>query len=420
MSKISKSILGIAASLTMISGTLAPATTMAWGDSTTDGRASYTIEQINAGKLGDTITFNSISDGKIGNEKNFVGARLSGTEGVWSADSINVKDGETYTIRLYVHNNSPKGTDAVAKDVKTSFSLPTTVAKSQTIIGYIDSSNATPNRYWDEVTLKSDNSFYIEYVEGSAKFENAKLGSVKLPDEVIVSSGAKIGYEALDGNIPGCYEYDGVVTIEVTVHYSVESKLKQTVRVKGSEDKTWYDVVDAKVGQEVEYQIEYVNLSSVQVDNVMIRDVLPTNVEYVAHSTYLYNSVHQTGVNLDNETLTTTGINIGSYAPNGNAYVRFTGKVVDKTLSKCGAIDQLVNWASSTVNGEVLKDNTVVRVQAVECAPEDPKPVIPEDIKEKPEELPHTGATSIMGAALGAGAIVTALGYYIASRKKLM
>ena len=67
MSKLSKSILGIAASLTMISGTLAPATTMAWGDSQPNGRPSYTIEQINAGEIGDTITFNSISNGKICN-----------------------------------------------------------------------------------------------------------------------------------------------------------------------------------------------------------------------------------------------------------------------------------------------------------------------------------------------------------------
>lgn len=406
MSKISNSILGIAASLTMISGAIAPANVMAWGDSQPNGRPSYTIEEINAGKLGDTITFNSISDGKIGNEKYFVGARLKGSSDAWSAESIKVEDGKTYTVRLYVHNNSPKGTDAVAKDVKTSFSLPTTVAKEHTIIGYIDSSNATPDRYWDEVTLKSDEPFYIEYVEGSAKFKNDKLGTVKLPNEVI-TSGAKIGYDALDGNIPGCYEYDGVVTIEVVVHQSVETKLKQTVRVKGAADKSWVDVVDAKVGQEVEYQIEFVNLSDVQVDNVMIRDVLPENVEYVKGSTYLYNAMYQNGLKLGEDTLTTDGINIGSYLPNGNAYVRFTGKIVNKSLSKCGAVDTLVNWASSTVNGKVKKDNTVVRVQAVKCVPTEKK-------------IPETGANEIALSALGVGAMVTMLGYYISSRKKLM
>lgn len=420
MSKLSKSILGIAASLTMISGTLAPATTMAWGDSQPNGRPSYTIEQINAGELGDTITFNSISNGKIGNEKNFVGARIAGGEGTWNADSINVEDGKTYTIRLYVHNNSPKGEKAVAEDVKTTFSLPTTVAKSQTIIGYIDSSNATPDRYWDEVTLNADESFYIEYVEDSARFENDKLGSVKLSNDVIIS-GTKIGYEALDGNIPGCYEYDGVVLIDVVVHYAATTKLKQTVRIKDSGDKTWYDVVDAKVGQEVEYKIEFTNLSDVTVKDVMIRDVLPTNVEYIAGTTDLYNASYPEGVRLG-DTLTTTGVNIGNYLAKDMAEVYFFGKVVDKTLSDCGAVDSLVNWASSTVNGEVKKDNTVVRVQkAVECPTPDPEPD-PEPTPEPTPEpkLPDTGAGDITAAALGAGAMVTALGYYIASRKKLM
>ena len=50
-----------------------------WGDSD-GGRPSYTIGQIDSGVLGDTITFNSISDGKIGDEKNFVAAKVAGAE----------------------------------------------------------------------------------------------------------------------------------------------------------------------------------------------------------------------------------------------------------------------------------------------------------------------------------------------------
>ncbi len=46
-----------------------------WGDSD-NGRPSYTIDQINTGVLGDVITFNSISDGKIGDEK------FCGSEGI--------------------------------------------------------------------------------------------------------------------------------------------------------------------------------------------------------------------------------------------------------------------------------------------------------------------------------------------------
>ena len=358
MNKVYKFVLAATAATIVASTSILPSAVIAWGDSA-NGRPAYTLAEINAGKLGNKITFNSISNGKIGHEFNFVGAKLSSsTSNTWKADEIKVKDGEVYTIRLYVHNNSPLGTAAIAQNVTTSFSLPTTVAKSQDIIGYINSSNAAPERYWDEVRLTSDNDFYIEYVAGSAKWTNSKLGTVKLADEVI-TSGVKVGYEALNGQIPGCYDYDGQVTIQVKVHESVASKLELTVRKKGETD--WKESVNAKVGDEVEYRIEYINLASATAKNVMIRDVLPNDIEYVKGSTVLYNASHQSGVKITDDTLTTDGINIGTYKAHGNAYVTFTGKVVDKTLKD--GDNQLVNWASSTVNKVVSKDDASVMVK---------------------------------------------------------
>lgn len=418
MNKIYKSILGVSAAAVVLAGTLTPAFVSAWGDSA-NGRPSYTLDQINNGELGDTITFNSISNGKIGDEKNFVGAKVAGaTVETWNANEIEVKDGETYTIRLFVHNNSPKGMDAIAKGVKATFSLPTTVAKSHTIIGYLDSSNATPNRYWDEVTLKSSDNFYLEYVDGSAKYNNNK-GTFSLSNDVIIS-GATLGFDKMNGEIPGCYEYSGVVTINVKVHKSVSAKVSKQVRLKGT--KTWSESVNAKVGDEVEYQIEYVNLLADQVNNVMIRDILPTNVEYVKDSTYLYNSQYQNGLLLKDNTLTTSGINIGSYSAKGNAYVRFTGKVVDKTLA-CGD-NQLVNWANSTVNGAVVgKDDASVMVNksgdVCKDKPTPPAPT-PDNPTDTPTTIVATGPATIVTGAVGTGSVVTMLGYYIASRKKLM
>ena len=371
MNKIYKSILAATAAVIVAGASLVvPATdVLAWGDSN-KGRDVYTLEQINNGELGDKITFNSITDGKIGDERNFVGTRLSSsTVNKWEADEVTVEDGQVYTIRLYVHNNSPKGKDRIAEGVTASFSLPTTVSTSQTVIGYLNSTNADPVRYWDEVKFVSEDDFYIEYVAGSAKYTNSKMGTVALSDSVI-TSGATLGYESLDGNIPGCYDYDGQVTIEVKVHKSVTSKLSKTVRLKGA--KGWNEYVDAKIGDEVEFQIEYVNLTSDVVDNVMIRDILPNNLEYVADSTYLYNANYQSGVKVVENTVTTSGINIGSYGPKGNAYVRFTAKVVNKSLV-CGE-NQLVNWASSTVNSRVSKDDASVMVtRTEECGPADLK-----------------------------------------------
>lgn len=421
MNKIYQTILSVSAAAVVLAGTLTPTVVSAWGDSA-NGRPSYTLSEINAGKLGDTITFNSISDGKIGNEKNFVGAKVAGaTVETWNADTINVKDGETYTIRLFVHNNSPKGMDAIAKNVKASFSVPTKVAKTHTIVGYLDSSNANPTRVWDEVKLTSDDNFYLEYIEGSAKYDNNK-GTFSLSNEV-VASGVTLGFDKMNGEIPGCYEYSGVVTINVKVHKSVAAKVSKQVRIKGT--KTWSESVEAKVGDEVEYQIEYVNVLQDQVNNVVIRDMLPNNVEYVQDSTYLYNTHYPNGVLLQDNTLTTVGINIGSYISRGNAYVRFTGKVVDKSL-KCGD-NKLINWAAATVNESVTKDDASVIVskggdicedKPVNPTPTPDEPVVPDN--PTPTTIVNTGAGTIVTGAVGAGSMVTTLGYYIASRKKLM
>lgn len=411
MNKFAKSILSVSAAAIVATATLIPAGLVnAYGDNTgtQEGRPVYSLDDINAGKLGDKITFNSITkDGKIGDERNFVGARLtSGNASVYNANEINVEDGQTYTIRLYVHNNSPKGEDAIAKGVGVSFSLPTTVASEQTIIGYLDAdAPVTPTRYWDEVTLKSSDDFYIEYVQGSAQYRNEN-GTFKLADTVI-NGKTLIGYTSMNGEIPGCFKYDGEATIQVKVHKSVNAKVAKTVRIKNSGAK-FGESVEAKVGDEVEFQIEYVNLLSDEVKDVMIRDVLPNNLEYVENSTYLYNSNHKEGILLPENTLTTTGLNIGSYKAKGNAYIRFTAKVVDNSMA-CGS-NQLVNWAASTVLGKVVKDDASVMV-AKTC---NDTPVVPNTNK-----IVATGASdTVLISALGAGGLVSVVSYAIVSRRK--
>lgn len=418
MNKIYKSVLGVSTAILVAGASLNPAAVFAYGDNTgtLEGRPVYTIEQINDGAIDNKITLNSISDhsdimqGHIEDERNFVGAMTksdydNNTASVWNANTINVVDGGTYKIRMYVHNNNRNGLDAIAEGVKATFSLPTTVNKELTVIGYLDSTNATPTRYFDEVTFKSDENFYLEYVDGSAIYKNHK-GTFNLSDNIISNeSTAYLGYEQMDGKIPGCYDYEGEVIIEVKAHSSVTSKLAKTVRIKGSGNE-FTESVNAKIGDEVEYQIEYVNLLSETVNNVMIRDILPDNMEYVDGSTYLYNYNYQDGIRLRDNTVTTSGINIGNYESWGNAYVRFTAKVVNANLA-CGN-NQLVNWANVTVNNAVTgKDDASVFVTRDDAS-----------CKKLPSTLPETGPMTIATGAIGAGAATTVLGYFVSSRRK--
>ena len=315
-----------------------------WGDSE-GGRSGYSKKEINEGILDETITFNSIYDGIIGDEKNFVAAKLAdNSESKWSSDTVTVKDGEIYTVCMYVSNDNPGGMTAIAEDVRAVFSLPTHVSNEHWIVGYLDSSNATPDRYWDTVSMVSDEPIYLEYIEDSARFFNSEMGVIQLGNDVI-TSGVPLGFDRFDGKIPGGDSFAGLITIDVKVHESVTAAI--TVKARLKDTKEWKSVIYANKGDEVEFLISFENYLSETVNDVMIRDMLPDNVAYISDSTYLSNSNHENGIKMKENTITTDGVNIGDYTQGSSAYVKFSGKIVDDSLAS--GSNQYVNSASVTI-----------------------------------------------------------------------
>lgn len=133
------------------------------------------------------------------------------------------------------------------------------------------------------------------------------------------------------------------------------------VRLANSDDKTWQHFINANVGDIVEFQIQYRNLSKQTHKDVMIRNILPDNLEYIEDSTILYNSNHPDGISIVQNDVITSGINIGHYRENGNAYVRFSTVVVDKSLQNGRNI--LYNWSQAGVKEITLQDYACVFVQ---------------------------------------------------------
>ena len=218
-------------------------------------RETYSYQQINEGILGDKITFNSIkvtdtdaawAETKglelplLSNETNFVGAREdtgvnAGSGNAWEGTEIVAEDGKTYIVRLYVHNNASGGMDSVAEDTQVRFYVPYGSADQVTMNGWLTSSNAVPQQYSDTVVFNSIDGmpFHLEYVSGSALLENggfAKGAGIQLPDSITNQGNPTnkaedewtlIGYNALDGRVPGCYGYINYVSIKVKVIYEV-------------------------------------------------------------------------------------------------------------------------------------------------------------------------------------------------------
>lgn len=374
MRKFNKSTLALAASAAVVAGvSMAPSLSLAWGDNG-GGRRSYTINQINSGILGNKITFNSISDSVIGDEKNFVGARENtginaGANNVWNGNDITVEDGKEYLVRLYVHNNSPLGMGAISENTRVAFNIPTESSRQVQVNGFIFSDNATPSEYWDYVNFNSDHAFHLEYVYGSALLENNGIGAgggIQLSDKIVTKAasenGVQIGYDKLDGRVPGCYEYASYVSIKVKVVYDNDYTITQKIRLAGTSGWTNGSNVEAKVGDKVEIQATYTNTNTngETQNNVMVKTILPDNLRYVPGSTKLYNGNHPNGATVNQDTIVTTGINIGHYEPKANAYIRFTAEVVDNSL-ECGS-NTLVDWTQAGVSQKTLQDYATVVV----------------------------------------------------------
>lgn len=331
----------------------------AWGPN----REVYTYEDINSDYLAGTwpknkIVFNSITNTpNFGDERNFVSTREyngddNGFDNVWNGNDITVKDGQEYKIRLYVHNNSPWGYEGVATDVRVSFSIPTISAKQVQVNGFVYSDNAEQEQIWDYVNFNSDHAFHLEYVYGSALLGNSGIGNpengkttgllgYELSDEVVTKSGGTlIGYDAIDGCIPGGYDYVSYVTISVKAVFDYDLTLDSSVRYSNRIGKTWENTVDVNVGDKVDIQLQYQNTSDAVQKGVAMRVVLPDGLRYVEGSGQLINSSHPEGAPLEGSYIVTDGIAIGNYEPNASAQIILTVEATDDGLS-----DTLVSLA---------------------------------------------------------------------------
>ena len=190
-----------------------------------------------------------------------------------------------------------------------------------------------------------------------------RSGGITLSDDIVKakSGGVMIGYDALDGRIPGCYQYDNYVTIIVKAVFDTEYTIEQKVRLAGGGKDDWADTVNAKVGDVIEFRIGYENTSGESQTDVVIKDILPANLEYIAGSSVIKNSNHPDGDKIIQDSVVTEGIRIGSYAADANAYIYFQAKVVNRGLKQ--GLNMLTNWAQVGVDDITMQNSTEIRIQ---------------------------------------------------------
>ena len=341
---------------------IVPAVVFAWGPD----RPTFTVEQ-----PATYNTFNSITNNpNVGDERNFVRIKDAADTGPgnWK-DEINVESNKEYLVQIYVHNNAADNLKLVAENTRVMATVPNTTGKSIQIDGFVTADNANPNKIWDQAIFKSSQDFNLTYVPGSAVLYNNAFGQTgaKLSDNIVTSTGALVGFDKLDGKVPGCFKYAGYVSFKVKAQVGgiLNFTTEKLVSKKG--ENKWVDDYKAMPGETVDYLLKYKNVGTAQQDNVIIRDDLPANMTYVNGSTILGNANAPEGIKVS-DNVTKDGINTGSYLPGGNAWIIFSAKVADKEALPCGTT-KLVNKVHTTTGGYYKEDTANVTVDK-ECKPE--------------------------------------------------
>ncbi len=363
-------------------------------------------------------TFNSITNNpQLGDERNFVRIREVKDDEMFG-DEVTVEPGKTYEVYIYYHNNADahdvgKTAIGIADGAAMKSSFPATVKAGEraTVTGTIFASDTDPLEVWDGAYLTPTQDLYLRYVPGTATIHNGgALNGQSIGPDYLFGEGALLGYNKFSGLLPGCNEYAGYVTYQIFADAPGFSISKSVVG----------DNYKVKAGDVATFKVRYDNTGTMDQENVVIRDILPEGLEYVAGSAMLYNNNFPEGKVVNDDIVTENGMNIGNYA-GGSGWAEVTYNVVVKDSVNCG--DQLINAATvSTDDGN--KDTSVtITVDDGSCVIPD-TPATEKNCKTNPEmegcqELPNTGPLEIVLAiviiaGIGGG------GYYLYRTQKTL
>ena len=164
------------------------------------------------------ITFNSITDNPVwGDERQLLKVRDVNADPSAYATQAQVSDNQEVVLAVYFHNNAASNLNLIAHNTTVKFALPSDTASTLTPTAYITASNANPNQVFATADLNSSQPFTVTYEPGTAKLYTNYVSGVAVSDSV-VTTGALIGTNGTDGNVPGCSQFSGYVTIRARVH----------------------------------------------------------------------------------------------------------------------------------------------------------------------------------------------------------
>ncbi len=352
----------------------------------------------------DHVVFNSMTNNPLqGDERNFVLIREAGV-GTYKND-IALQPGKEYEVYSYYHNNAKSSLNTgagtgIARNVRMSVQMPSAVTPGERgiISASITASNANPQRVWDEAYVTTSSAVSLRYVQSSARiYNNGAINNSILSTSLFSSEGTLLGFNELNGIVPGCADYAGYVIYRFKTDQPAFTAAKQ---VANGGKNNWSENVKADPGATVDYKITYKNTGTTDQNDVTIKDVLPNGQTYVPGSTRLTNATNPNGLKVS-DNVVGAGINIGNYGPGATATVTFSAKLAGTDKLACSPMRNTV----SVITGNGTKtDDATVTPNKNDCTV---------------TELPTTGPVEVIAGLVGIAAITVGIVYYLKSRKDL-
>jgi hypothetical protein len=294
---------------------------------------------------------NAIEDSpRWGDERSFLRLREVGTSDWHDEGDVPVKPGQTYEGRILFHNAAKAGSSsAVSRGTRARVSMPATVVGRGQVSVILSSGNATVPEVWRSLVVTSPvaQSVALRYTE-HPRLSVAGRADIELPSDLFTTRGALIGCGGATGVFaPDCQG-------EVSLGFVVDQPnftITQEVSLSGA-DRYGYEA-QFSPGDLVDIKLRYQNVGTTQQNSVVLRTTLPPKMSYLLGSTKISNSTTKGRWSplYEDDGIAGPGLNIGSYAPGGAAFMRLTARLPPAEAVGCGLTSVTVTNSADTKNG---------------------------------------------------------------------
>ncbi|MEU9187096.1 hypothetical protein AB0D14_21650 [Streptomyces sp. NPDC048484] len=311
----------------------------------------------------DSAVLNSVTDNpKHGDERNFLALKDVSTGQWYSKGDVSLEPGRTYEASIFFRNDADPGTGRGASTgTRVRAQLPAEVKGRKRITGFVQSDNTAPSPLWRSLALvaPADQPVSLRILPDSSRVYTGALpkGAPLPAEELFSGAGTLIGCASQDGVVTGAEQCTGHVQFRFVADQPNFVISQAVSRAATNAQESGLRFTE---GTRVEYKLRYRNTGTTQQNYVVLKESLPAGFHYVPDSTHYSMSATGGEWKKTADGVMGDGINLGSFAPGGGAYLKFTAILPRAEDLECGLTSTTSTVSARTQNGTKSAESVVL------------------------------------------------------------